>query len=279
LLLAVLLSVAICDIAAGSRGGGGHSRTAESVTVPLQFDGDLPVIIVKINGHKVPMTIDLMQIAPMSLLQSAVDEVKPVVVVDNHAASDARTNSVAPLIKIQHIEIGGMMFSNIDGYIDVRAPATQTSTTPQGVIGLTLLRSFKVIVDYKHKSITFIQSSRSSADSDSCSGTTVPFIPEWHGAPVAKAHTDLGDLILVWDTGAARGVIRKKAADDLHATVSNQIVSLPHLNFGDTDLGAMDFHVVDYTQLPGTDGFIGDDFFANHVVCIDFPGTRFLVRR
>jgi hypothetical protein len=104
-------------------------------------------------------------------------------------------------------------------------------------------------------------------------------MPEWHGAPVAKAHTDLGDLILVWDTGAARGVIRKKSADDLHASVSDQIVSLPHLNFGDIDVGAMDFHVVDYAQLPGTDGFVGDDFFANHVVCIDFPGSRFLIRR
>ena len=47
----------------------------------------------------------------------------------------------------------------------------------------------------------------------------------------------------------------------------------------DTDLGAMNFHVVDYTQLPGTDGFIGDDFFATHVVCVDFPGKQFVVRR
>jgi hypothetical protein len=61
--------------------------------------------------------------------------------------------------------------------------------------------------------------------------------------------------------------------------VSNQIVSLAHVNFGDTDLGAMDFRVVDYVQLAGTDGFIGGDFFANHIVCIDFPGTRLLIRR
>jgi hypothetical protein len=159
------------------------------------------------------------------------------------------------------------------------AADVHTSTTPQGVIGLTLLRSFKVILNYKHKSITFIQNSRSVAENDGCSGTTVPFLPEWHGAPVAKARTDLGDLILVWDTGVARGVIRRKAADDLHATVSNQSVSLPHLNFGDTDLGATAFQVVDYSQLPGTDGFIGGDFFANHIVCIDFPGDRVLVRR
>jgi hypothetical protein len=70
--------------------------------------------MVKINGHKVPMTIDLVQIAPVSLLQSAVDEVKPVAVVD-HASPDAPANSVPSLIKIQHLEIGGMMFSNVDG--------------------------------------------------------------------------------------------------------------------------------------------------------------------
>jgi len=277
LLLAAVLSVAIIETAAGARGGSG-SHTARSVTVPLQFDGDFPVIIVKINGHKVPVTIDLAQIAPLSLRQSTADEVKAAAVVDSHAVADAPANSVVPLIKVRTIEIGGMTFSNVEGYIDARAPTTRTPTSPQGVIGLALLRSFKVILDYKHKSITFIQSSR-FAESDACTGTKVQFIPEWHGAPVAKAHTDLGDLILVWDTGAARGAIRKKSADDLHATVSDQIVSLPHVNFGDTDVGAIDFHVVDYTQLPGTDGFVGDDFFVSHVVCFDFPESRLLVRR
>jgi hypothetical protein len=279
LLLAALLSMCIIEAEAGMHGGGGRSQTARSVTVPLQFDGDLPVILVRINGHKVPVTIDLAQIAPVSLQQSTVDQVKAVVVVDSHAVSDGSASSGLPLIKVQHIEIGDMLFSNVDGYIDVHAPATQTPTAPQGVIGLSLLRSFKVILDYKHKSITFIQSSRSTVESDACSGAMVPFLPEWHGVPVAKAHTDLGDLILVWDTGVARGVIRKKTADDLHATVSNQIVSLSHLNFGGTDVGAMDFRVVEYAQLPGTDGFVGDDFLSNHVVCIDFPGSRILVHR
>ena len=72
------------------------------------------------------MTIDLIQIAPVCLLQSAIDEVNPVVVVDNHAASGASTNGVAPLIRIQRIEIVGIMFSNVDGYAGVRAPAAQT---------------------------------------------------------------------------------------------------------------------------------------------------------
>jgi hypothetical protein len=258
------MCVAIMDTAAAAHGGGGRSQTAPSVTVPLLFDGDFPVIVVRTNGHKVPVTIDLAQVAPVSLLQSTVDEVKAVAVADSHAVADAPAGSVVPLVKVQRIEIGGMVFSNVDGYIDARAPAMLTPTTPQGVIGFTLLRSFKVILDYKHKFITFIQGSRLAAESDACIGMKVPFMPEWRGAPIAKAHTDLGDLILVWDTGAA---------------LSNQIVSLAHVNFGDTDLGAMDFRVVDYVQLAGTDGFIGGDFFANHIVCIDFPGTRLLIRR
>jgi hypothetical protein len=212
------------------------------------------------------------------LQQSAVDEVKAVVVADSNTVSVAAPHS-APLIKVQRIEIGGMIFSNVDGYIDTRAPQTATPTTPQGVIGLGLLRSFKVILDYKHQSITFIQSSRSSTESDACTGAKVSFMPEWRGAPVAKAHTEFGDLILVWDTGAARGVIRKQSADNLHAPVTDQIVSVSRLTFGEFDMGAMDFHVIDYAQVPGTDGFIGEDFFANHIVCVDFPGTRLFIRR
>jgi hypothetical protein len=86
------------------------------------------------------------------------------------------------LIKVQHIEIGGMMFSNVDGYIDARAPATQTATTPQGVIGMTLLRSFKVVLDYKHKSITFIQSSRIAAESAACTARRYPSCPSGMGS-------------------------------------------------------------------------------------------------
>jgi hypothetical protein len=271
--------MALIGAVAEARGGGGRSQSSQGVTVPLQFDGDFPVIIVKVNGHKVPVTLDLAQIAPVSLQQSTVEEVKAVAVADSHTAVDPHGTAAVPSIKVQRLEIGGMMFTNVGGSIDLRTPSPQTATTPQGRIGLALLQSFKVVLDYKHKSITFIPSSRFASESDACSGAKVPFMPEWHGVPVAKAHTDLGDLILVWDTGAARGIIREKSAADLHATVSNQIVSLRHLKFGDIDVGAMEFHLVDYPQLPGTDGFVGNDFFANHVVCIDFPEKRLLIRR
>jgi hypothetical protein len=42
------------------------------------------------------------------------------------------------------------------------------------------------------------------------------------------------------------------------------------LMLGDNDFGPWRFEVWDIS-LPGFGGFIGHDFFAEHVVCIDFP--------
>jgi hypothetical protein len=42
------------------------------------------------------------------------------------------------------------------------------------------------------------------------------------------------------------------------------------LILGGNDFGPWRFEVWDIS-LPGFDGFIGHDFFAKHVVCIDFP--------
>jgi len=40
----------------------------------------------------------------------------------------------------------------------------------------------------------------------------------------------------------------------------------------------MKLTVADYTEPAGTDMYIGYNFFAEHTVCIDFPGNRFLIQ-
>jgi len=47
---------------------------------------------------------------------------------------------------------------------------------------------------------------------------------------------------------------------------------------GGRDFGPWRFEVWDIT-LPGFDGFIGHDFLAKEVVCIDFPGNRLAIGR
>ena len=45
---------------------------------------------------------------------------------------------------------------------------------------------------------------------------------------------------------------------------------------GAIDFGPLELRAFDYSEPPGADGFIGYNFFANHVVSVDIPGRHFL---
>jgi len=50
-------------------------------------------------------------------------------------------------------------------------------------------------------------------------------------------------------------------------------------SLGGVDFGPWRFDVWDMSLPAGFDGFIGYNFFARHIVCIDFPGRRIVIRR
>jgi hypothetical protein len=112
-----------------------------------------------------------------------------------------------------------------------------------------------------------------------CSGTAVQFLPEWNGYAVTKASTDFGELTAIWDTGSDESVLRRAGAQKISNGELTETVTTKRLSFGGTDFGPLKLHIADYAQPAGTDMFIGYNFFAQHVVCIDFPGQRFLLRR
>jgi hypothetical protein len=111
-----------------------------------------------------------------------------------------------------------------------------------------------------------------------CRDTQVQFLPEWEGAPVTKAVTDVGELVMVWDTGAPVSIIRKQLAIDSHAKSADDFLESKRFMLGGTEFGPLALRAFDYQEPQGTDGFIGHSFFATHVVCADFQSRRLLVR-
>lgn len=94
------------------------------------------------------------------------------------------------------------------------------------------------------------------------------FDPAWNGEAVSKAGTDVGELTFVWDTGAPMSFIQAKLG-----LASTKTLLLAGRDFGPLQLRSMAF-----VQPEGVDGFIGYDFFAQHRVCIDFPGRAFWIQ-
>jgi hypothetical protein len=263
------------------RSVGGRSLDAQPITLPLRFEGSVPVIVATIDGHRASLIVDVGQVAALTLYPSAADALKPAATGRTLSYTDVQGSVVAtPIFEVQHLEFGGIRFQKVDGYVVPGEPTDgSTGQSAQGVIGLGALRDFRVILDYQGKRMTLIPSADGSVDpSDRCRGTIVPFLPNWNGIPVATASTDVGDVVFVWETRAERSVVRSRFAEDANATVTHGSVSTQHLTFGDHDFGALRLATIDYGGSSGTDGFIGNDFLSTHVVCFDFPGRRLLIR-
>jgi hypothetical protein len=73
-------------------------------------------------------------------------------------------------------------------------------------------------------------------------------------------------------------MLSKRFTEAARLRQSGDTVTSKRLTLGGIDFGPLQFAVEDLSLPPGFDGFIGYNFFAHHVVCMDFPGNRLLIR-
>jgi hypothetical protein len=73
-------------------------------------------------------------------------------------------------------------------------------------------------------------------------------------------------------------ILSSEFANEVRSQDGSSALQSKRLMLGDKDFGPWRFEVWDIS-LPRFDGFIGHDFFAKHVVCIDFPRNRIAIAR
>jgi hypothetical protein len=250
------------------------------VVVPIRLLGHFAVVAVNIDGSEVPLVLDSGNPVSIALTQEAIDRVKALPTGETSRGMDAKGNVIQyPKFKIHRIQIGTAVFTDVIGELDVHDPSYQaTQVGQQGFLGTSLLKGYKVVLDYPHRRMTLVPAGSTKDESAGCKGTAVPFSPAWHGEPAAEADIDLGRLTVWWDTGAPTSMLSKRFIDAAQIQQSGDSVTSKRLTLGGTDFGPLQFAVEDLSLPPGFDGLIGYDFFAHHVVCMDFPGNRLLIR-
>lgn len=253
----------------------------ESTTVPIQIRGNFPVVNVKIDGMDVPLTFDLGNTTALVLSQKILDRVKTLPIDEIDRSSDVQGNVIqSAKFKLSLLQIGSARFTDVIGRLDLHDRSYQaTDVGQQGSFGTSLLESYEVVLDYPHRKMTLVSRDNTNDRTTMCKGTIVPFLPDWNGDPVTKAGTDFGDLTAVWDTGSPVSILRKRGSQNIGDRVLTDAVITKHFNLGGTDFGPLKLEVADYVEPAGTDMFVGYNFFAKHIVCIDFPRHRFLIQR
>ncbi len=257
-----------------------RTASAQSVTVPMRLLGNFPVITARIDGIDVPLAFDLGDASALVLAQSVIDRAKAMPATETHRAKDAMGNVIqSATFTLPRIEIGNAVFTNVIVRPDLHDPSYQASEVgQQGYLGTALLQSYKVVLDYRHRTFTLISPTSTDKKLPTCEGVAVPFLSGWNGSAVTTVTTDFGELTAVWDTGSPVSILRKANAHKLSDSVIDESATTKRFVLGGSDFGPLDLVVADYTEPAGTDMFIGYSFFINHIVCIDFPGKRFLIQ-
>jgi hypothetical protein len=250
-------------------------------SVKMQLLSNLPVVTAKIDGRDVSLVFDLGDASALVLARRFFDRVKTSPTGEINRATDVQGNVIeSPMFKLQRLQIGNAVFTDVIGRLDLHDPKYQPPDVgQQGYFGTSLLKSYMVVLDYRHRQMTLIPTGSSKAQSAKCSGIAVPFLSDWNGYTVTRVNSDFGELTAIWDTGSDESVLRRAGSQKISNSELTETVTTKRLGFEGADFGPLKLHVADYAQPAGTDMIIGYNFFAQHVVCIDFPGHRFLIRR
>lgn len=257
------------------------SATASTrAVVPLRLSDHFPIVVARIDERNVPLLIDLGDASTVVLQQRVVDHIKTIPTGRSMTVHDAGGNMlVSPTFHLPRLQLGQADFTDIIGRLSVHDPSFQAAHVGQnGYLGTGLLKAYQVVLDYQHLTMTLIARDKNETSSGSCQGTVVPFLPE-RVEPVTAADTDLGRIALWWDTGTPVSVISSSLVREAHAPVSKTFVTTRRFALGDADFGPWRFRTLEMSLLPFFNGFIGNDFFARHIVCIDFPERRVVIPR
>lgn len=253
------------------------SRDEPPITIPIELRDNFPFLVANVDGIDVRLKFDLGSSSALLLQQSIVDRIKAVATGERSKFQGIDGVFESPRFKVSRIRIGSVAFTDVTTTLDAPRPGYDPGTFAQGFLGTGLLKSYQVVLDYPQRTMTLVPRSKEGV-SGSCTGTVVPFSqssPKWRGEPVTEAQTDFGPVILWWDTGAPLSALRKsltrERSQSTEDTATTTRFTLGHRDFGPWQFGLWDM------SLPGFDGFIGYDFFAKHVVCIDFPGNRVVI--
>jgi hypothetical protein len=270
----------ICAVAVTMIGWYGSVTAGPAVVVPITLKSHFPILTANINGHDVPLIFDSGNAATIAISQAVVDRVHAMPSGQTSRTMDIKGNVFEnPKFTIARLQIGSAVFTNIVVDLDVHDPSyAATQVGQQGMLGASLFKEYKIVLDYRHRRMTLVPPNSTKDESVACKGISVPFLPASDGDPTVMADTDIGRPTMFFDTGAPASILSKQFAETARPPTSGNTLTSKRFVLSGTDFGPLHFTLEELDSSLGFDGFIGYDFLARHVVCMDFPGRRLLIQ-
>ena len=245
-----------------------------------------PVIEVKINGSPIDVQFDIGTGTTLDIFPRQLESIsKRRIDTASGGLSMSGPLGERPVYEVDLIEIGDIRFTNariVEDYHDNEYREWFTSRLDAyGFLGRGLLDRYRVVIDYPNRKLTLISPAAPPEQQAACTGVGLPLVQGQDWGLASKADTEIGELVLVWDTGTpTTGVLKRRTDLDALDYEDGDTLLVKQFDINGHMFGPMELEVWDWTEnAPPFDGFIGYDFFADKVVCVDFPDHRIFVQQ
>ncbi len=275
----IFLGFVVCSCAA-------NSSEPTSTSLPIRLTETEPVVRVEVNGRSYDVLLDVGIGYGLSLFPEQLEQIRGKTQVGTRSGGismDEPIETVRPVYEVDVVQLGEFRFEKAIVETDFHSDEFRESFTERvgavGFLGIGYLRDYQVVIDYADQRVTLDSAGASGDQKSECSGAAVPLIQGQDWGIATKLVTEIGEVDLVWDTGAPMNVLfRKRTAASGIDKAEGDKLSLSSIQARGQEIGPATFEILDW-GMPPFDGFIGHDFFAENVVCIDFPNQTLFVQQ
>ncbi|WP_337264414.1 MULTISPECIES: hypothetical protein [unclassified Serratia (in: enterobacteria)] len=271
------------------------NATAKVMQMPFQLDDtSLPVTQIDMAGKRQTFSIDTGSSIALHLSKDVMAQLPGLIIDPEKERTTDLTGKIFlnERFHIPQLSINGMIFNNVQG----------VSLTPWGmvlipnghlptsmVIGLDLFKGKAVLIDYKAQRLSVADSVQTLGVNVAEGWVALPLRLSQEGIVVNVSHR-LQRYNMVLDTGASVSIFWK---DRLKSSFSHLPCQLVMAEMNNKGCAATEFQLdevgkedirLNAVLLDGafehmeTDGLIGNNFFKNFAVLVDFPGQKLFIK-
>jgi len=241
--------------------------------IPIEVSYSNPITTALIGDLEVRLVVD-----SGGLLLGLRPEVIAILKLEHLGEETSRTNifgetTESDLFTVPLVTIGGTEYSNFAAY-EWSAPPPLAKRTPpvDGIIGRDFLNDFVVIYNYGESTITLYDNSEQIANE--CEGVEIPLLEHPERVIVSEIEVDNGTVAAIWDTGATHSFVKAHIAAEREFLLvadddGTEFYYSQKFAVGGSDFGPLDFASLPFVEPNNVDVFVGRNFFAEHVVCVN----------
>jgi hypothetical protein len=277
--LAFILFNVIC-FSASEHDSANESPFSKEI-LPLTFWKGVPIVKVNINGKPIFLVVDTgADAVTIALKPSSLQDLKVKYLGNQMNSMDIQGNLYKErYFEIPEFHMGGLKFENF-----IACEEQRSSVPMDGIIGNQFLRNFYVLFDYKKAQFVLYPKNGYPAELNSTFWKYIPFEHNNIGM-ILTAKIDALDKnfkfcldsgFSFFNHGRPCGALRSRYIRALPKGIHS--LEYDHIRIGAIDLGPTEF-LIDDSPEPPVDGFLGNNFFRQFKVFIDFDQAVLLLKK